>query len=124
MAESRGSEITAVIPNGTALSGQIVLTNQRLSGLTMPAAWTAAGLTFQYSHDGTTWKELQTFDGSTKGTVAVDSTTAAAGTGWMWIGDYALAFDAIRMLRIRSGTALTPVNQGADRTFTLPVVDR
>ena len=124
MSAADASELTATIANGAALSSQINLTAQRLTGITMPAAWTAAGLTFQYSHDGSTWKELQTFDGTTLATVAVDSTSAAAATGWTWIGDYALVFAAVRMLRIRSGTSGSPVNQGALRTFTLPVVAR
>ena len=45
---------SALIAAGTALSGPVPLGALTLVGISMPAAWTAAPLTFQVSPDGVT----------------------------------------------------------------------
>ena len=40
---------SATIANGASLSGAVYVGNRRLIGIQMPAAWTAAVLTFQVS---------------------------------------------------------------------------
>jgi hypothetical protein len=65
--------IQVTIANGQALSGPVALGEFVLTGIAMPAAWTAAGLSFQVSVDGgTTWLEMQSIS-------AAISYTAAAG---------------------------------------------
>jgi hypothetical protein len=78
----------------------------------MPAAWTAAALTFQVSDDaGATWKELLDDTGT-----AITITGPAAGNRLnVATGDFASAI----FLKVRSGTSATPVNQAAARTLTL-----
>lgn len=105
--------INAVIPASGSLSPEVDLGQQTLVGIVMPAAWTAASLTFQVSPDGgTTWVELYTYAGValalTVGTsqyIAVDPT--------QWKGVYSV--------KVRSGTSGTPVAQSAQATIGLVV---
>lgn len=101
----------ATIAAGQSLSGPVATGVDTLVGISMPAVWTAAGLTYQISPDGgTTWQEL--FDGAGNEI----TTTAAAGqfiqlTSYLWRG--------MNMFRIRSGTLAVPVVQVAAAIVTL-----
>ena len=99
-----------VIANGQSLSPAVDLGDRALVGILISAAWTAAGLTFQVSPDGVTYGNMK--DAAAE--VAVAALTA---------GDYVqldpLKFMGARFIKIRSGTAGTPVVQGADRTLRL-----
>ncbi len=53
----RGLHETTIV-SGQAVSGDVDLASGTLVGIVMPEAWTAAGLTFQVSVDGSTWSEL------------------------------------------------------------------
>jgi hypothetical protein len=75
----------------------------------MPAAWTAASLTFQGSADGTTYGDL--YDAGTE-------MSTAAGASRVIHLDWT-KFVGLRFLKIRSGTTGVPVNQGGDRVLTL-----
>lgn len=80
----------------------------------------AAGLSFQMSLDGSTFVDL--FDES----VELVCSAAAANRSVALNSTYP-AFIGARYLKIRSGTAGTPVNQGGERTLTLvfaPIVAR
>lgn len=78
-----------------------------LCGLTMPAAWTAADLTFQISYDGgSTWTALYD-DGGT----AVKVTSPGA-------GKY-LALDPSAFAGVVRLKCVSSVAQGAARTLTL-----
>lgn len=104
--------IAATIANGAALSDAIALNGNHVDGLVLPAAWTAGALTFQVSLDGATYYDLYDTAGSEV------SYTVTAGKA------VPLAMSALRgwdYLKLRSGTTGTPVNQGADRAFTLMV---
>lgn len=107
---------TVTIANGASLSGELpVGRGCTVVGIVMPAAWTAANLTFQASHDGTTFNNL--YDNGTEYTI-----TAAISR---YIAVDPNKFDSISRLKVRSGTAGAPVNQtGADRAITLVVRDR
>lgn len=121
-----GNFATATITNGTALTGALnldILANvpqdfavtaqkqgMRLGGIIMPAGWTAANLTFQISADGVSFVNMYDKYGS-EVVVAV-----AAGQGHVL--DFA-DYITLPWLKIRSGTAATPVNQAADRSLTL-----
>lgn len=106
---SGGTSVT--IANGASLSGVADLTGFMLAGIQMPAAWTAASLTFQVSIDGTTYTDMYATDGT-----EVTVTGAAASRFLAFVpSDFAGA----RYLKVRSGTTGSPVNQGAARTLIL-----
>lgn len=107
--------ITTTILNGASLSAAVDLgANCRLKALLMPAAWTAADITFQVSEDNTNFFDMMGDDGN-----AVKLTGPAAGR---WIGlrnDVARAMMRVRYLKVQSGVPGTLVTQGADRIMTL-----
>lgn len=110
------------IASGAALSSQttgtygtshggINMAGLTLVALDMPAVWTAADITFQESSDGVTYRNVFNADGTEfKITLPLanqkiplaDLDTA----GW-------------RFIKVRSGTAAAPVNQGAERIIGL-----
>jgi hypothetical protein len=109
---SEGLErLTATIANGESLSGAVDLGGRKLVAIDMPAAWTAASLTFQASPDGVTYDDL--YDGGTERALTVAASRYLAQNIGDWVG--------VRWLKIRSGTSGTPVNQGGARTLTLVV---
>lgn len=113
MAQLTSYVVSVAIASGAALSGAIDLGEGRAVFVQLPAAWTAANLSFQVSADGVTWADLYDRDGQEY--VA----QAAAGRAILLpITD----FVGIRHLKIRSGAAAAPVNQGAARTLTLRVI--
>lgn len=101
----------ATIAPGASLSGSVATGVDTLVGISMPATWTAATLTFQVSPDGgTTWQEL--YDGAGNEI----SITAAANqfiqmTSYLWRG--------MNMFKVRSGTLAVPVAQSAAAVITL-----
>ena len=101
----------ASIANGASLSGAVVLPPaEYLCGISMPAAWTAANLTFQASFDGTTYYDLYDQDGTELNITAAASRHIVLNPDNFW---------GFKWLKVRSGTTGTPVNQGAARTITL-----
>jgi hypothetical protein len=121
-----GNFATAIITTGTALSAAINLdtaagvpenmqsisqrVGMRLGGIIMPPAWTAASLSFQISADGVTFADLRDrFDTEITATVTANNAYLFDLVDWV----------TFPWLRIRSGTAVTPVNQVASRTLTL-----
>ena len=101
------------IANGESLSGTVDLGAgaRQLVGVQMPAAWTAASLTFAVSHDGTTFVPLY-WDGAEYTVLAAGGAAASLG-----VSLEPSAFAGWPYVRVRSGTAGTPVNQGAERTL-------
>lgn len=106
--------LTVTIAGGASLSGAIDLATQRLAGIAMPAAWTAANLTFQASTDGETFNDLYDWLGG--------EYTVQVGGPARHLQLPLADFLGLRHLRIRSGTAAAPVNQAASRTLTLVLV--
>jgi hypothetical protein len=106
----------ATIANGASQSDAVDLSSNTVAGLLMPAAWTTAALTFLVCDtEGGTYQPLYNDSGTE---VAV----ASAGV----VADRAIALAAIkdaiapwRWLKLRSGTAASPVNQGAARTIKI-----
>ena len=108
------------IPSGQSISNAMEIpSNLGAVRLGMAPAWTSAALSFQISNDGVTFLDLyhavQTAQGSwttfevtlspvVPGTSLLLPTAGATNVGW---------------LKLRSGTRLQPINQEADRTFTL-----
>lgn len=102
---------TVTISSGTSLSAAVDMAGFTLVGIFMPAAWTAAGLTFQASTAfAGTFQNLYTASG-TEYSVTTDASRHV-------IIPYA-DFLGVRFLKVRSGTSGAAVNQGADRTMTL-----
>lgn len=102
--------VSVTITNGTSLSPATALGDGVLTGIAMSAGWDAAALTFQVSADGgSTWGEMQS-------TSAVVSYTAAAG---QYIAIDPTLWRGINMIKVRSGTSGSAVNQTADRILTL-----
>lgn len=106
------------IAAGASLSSALNLDNltlvgQRLFGIIMPAAWTAANLTFQGSWDGgITWYDL--LDAESGAAIVAVATAGKAAV----LRDPTV-FAAVPWLRARSGTEATPVAQTADRQLVL-----
>jgi len=100
-----------LINNGGFLSDAINVGGLRLFSICMPAAWTAANLTFQMSPDGgATWVDLKYQNGS--------EVMASAEVSTCIILDPS-KYASLQYLRLRSGTADTPVVQIATRTLKL-----
>lgn len=105
---------TVTIANGASLSGAIDLGSSSLACILMPAAWTAAGLSFAVSTSlAGTYVPLWNASGSE---YIVPSTSAVAS---QFIILPLADFLGIQYLKVRSGTAGAAVNQGADRGLVL-----
>jgi hypothetical protein len=102
-----------VIAAGESVSGHLDCVGLRLFGIIMPAAWTAAALTVEASFDnGLTWHGVNDLDGNEYQALV----TPVAGK---YQPVNPSPFQAVSMLRIRSGTEAFPVNQLAARTIGL-----
>ncbi|MGJ5163167.1 hypothetical protein [Bradyrhizobium sp. HKCCYLR1051] len=104
----------ATILNGASLSDFVALGAKSLVGIEMPAAWTAANLTFQVSTDGgTTFNNLYDASGN-------EYTVTAAASRYIYLDRN--VFFGINAIKVRSGTSSAAVNQsGADRVVRLAV---
>jgi hypothetical protein len=109
--ELMGSNVTqqtVIIANDASLSALIDLGGLTLVGIHMPALWTAANLTFQVSEDGITYDNLYDRFGNEIVYIAGAARVIILSPA-EWVG--------IRFVKIRSGIAATPVNQGAARNI-------
>lgn len=114
----RAQDAAVVIANGAALSGEIDLRSFRLLGVILPAAWTAADLSFQAA-------AKPTAEGGVYGEVFIDPGTGvgaallldAAASQVTFLDNEAIVGGC--MLKVRSGPSGGPVNQAAARTLTL-----
>jgi hypothetical protein len=104
------SQLAVTISNGTSLSPAVGLGDGTLVGLAMSAGWDAAGLSFQVSIDGgITWLEMESI------TAAVSFTAAAS----QFIAIDPAIWRGVNHIKVRSGTAASPVLQTAVRALTL-----
>jgi hypothetical protein len=90
----------------------------KLVGLMIPAAWTAAAITFSASQDGTTYADLwETSTGTAVERTIASANIPTAATRFLslnlsdWVG--------VNWLKVRSGTSASAVNQAAARSITL-----
>lgn len=102
----------AAIASGGSLSEAIDLAGCSMTAIIVPNGWTAANLTFQVSADDQTFYNLYTSTGA-EYSVTVPVTTGCA------ITLNPLDFECFRFLKVRSGTAGVPVNQGAAQNLTI-----
>jgi hypothetical protein len=100
-----------LIANGQSLSAAVPLGADTLVGIVMPAAWTAAALTFLVSADGGASFQSLFNDAGTEVSVTV---TAAE-----FVAIDPKYYRGANFIKVRSGTSATPVAQGADRALTL-----
>ena len=104
--------LKAVIASGASTSGTILVSGARsIVGIQMPAAWTAASLTFDGSHDGTTFVPIH------HGAGAYTITAAQGAAASLGVSLDKEAFAPWPYVRIRSGVIGTYVNQAAERTL-------
>ncbi|MDR3495351.1 MAG: hypothetical protein P4L82_12190 [Ancalomicrobiaceae bacterium] len=101
---------TIVGNDATGLSGALDLGALRALRIIMPAAWTAAALTFQTSADGTVYSNLYDETGN-----EVSYTPVAAAAMRLPISDWL----GVRFLKIRSGPNAAPVAQAYNRVLTV-----
>lgn len=102
---------TATIANGASLSDALDLGTLRPGRLVMPAAWTAAAISFDVSADGVTYGPLYDQYG-----VEVSISSANAVASRQIVLDPPL-FLSVRYLKVRSGLNGAAVNQGAARAI-------
>lgn len=105
---------TATIAAAASLSAAIDLGNGRLHAVVMPAAWDAAGLSFEASIDDVDYFPIHNADGEY---------TIAAGASLVIVVDPAL-FYGFQHIKVRSGTSAAAVAQAAERELELVLVDR
>ena len=99
---------------GTSQSTVIDKSHYKNILIIMPAAWTAAGITFLVSDNPTTSFVMLKNDGGTE--VAL---TAAASTVITMSGAVKEALESAMFIKLRSGNNATPVNQTVGREFTI-----
>jgi len=106
------SRLTATIANGASLSDALTLNGSKVAVIEMPAAWTAAPLTFQASMDGSNYFNVYD-DSGDEVYVIVDINRRVY-----------ITIDALsqqKYIKLRSGTAVTAVNQGDQRLIYVEV---
>jgi len=104
------TNVTVTIANAESVSGAANLEGRGVVRLDMPAAWTEAVITVQLSNDGTTWRNAYTQFGT-------EYTITAAADQSILLDPSDLA--SATHIRLRSGTADTPVAQGGARDLIL-----
>lgn len=107
------NKVPVTIANGGTQSGAIDMRGHVITGIAMPAAWTAADLRFEASVDGgTTWQQIAGDDGND---VQIVAATVANLVGNFLTNKAILEqIAAAPMIRLVSSVA-----QGADRVFTV-----
>lgn len=102
---------TATIANGASLSSAVDIDGSALVGIVVPATFTGTSLTFQMSHDDTTYSNLYDETG-TEVTVTISTSRYIRLNPSDWMGCDAL--------KVRSGTSGSPTTQsGGDHSVIL-----
>jgi hypothetical protein len=118
-------KMDVTIANGAAISGAIQVADSNVVGLLLPAAWTAAGIAFHVSYDGTTYVQLMVEDKMAAPPYGLDEYEILAAdvpiAESVYIPLDPAIFLGVLYLKVRSQTAGTPVNQGAARTLGVMV---
>lgn len=106
--------VTVTIAQSASLSDAANLRGVYVTEIIMPAAWTAAGLTFQGSEDNSSFQDV--YEKANEEEYDVDSSIVDA--------DYRIKIPPADLLgdcylKVRSGTSGSAVAQDAARTITL-----
>ena len=108
--------IQASIANGESQSGAIPIGGRTYVAITVSPQWTAAALTFLASNEeGGTFLPVYKEDG-TELTIASANVVVSRNIGLGALMQYLSPF---KFIKLRSGTAATPVNQAAARPFLI-----
>ena len=107
-------EHTATIAINANLSDAVELKGYSILRIAMPAVWTAADLTFQVSDDGGTTFRNMYWDWGPE--MVIDAAAAIT----IELSPF-VRLSHIDQIKVRSGTAGTPVNQAAERLILLAV---
>lgn len=105
--------VPVTIANGESLSSVANLGRRSLLAIVTPAAWTTASLTFQGSDDGAAFADI--YDDGVERAIASAIVVASR---WLVMPAPDLWL-SIPFLKLRSGSAASPVNQAALRTIKL-----
>lgn len=106
--------VDVTIASGASLSGAVDLEGFAVVAIEMPAAWTAAGITFQAaSLSGGTYLDVYD-DAGAEVAISAGASRVIAVTG----AD-ADALAPLQFIKIRSGTGGVPVAQAAERKLRL-----
>jgi len=103
---------TVTIPNEASVSATYDLGDFCLVGFIMPSAWDTAQLNIEVSHNSVNWANTYDKDSALVGNLATPVANIPYSVDM-------LALLPWRYIRFRSGTSAAPVNQGAERTFTI-----
>lgn len=111
-AESTIKTVT-IAAGATGLSGEVDIEGYQLAAVQMSSQWQTADITFQAATaSGGTFQSVYN-DGGTEVSIK------AAASQCVGIATAAAALAPLRFIKLRSGTAQTPVDQTASRTLTL-----
>lgn len=112
---------SATIASGASLSGAVDLGAFRVVGVIMPAAWTAAGVTFECAAElAVTGGNDPTVFVPVCDSAGTQFALTAAASKFIAVPDL---FQCSSTIKVRSGTTAVGVNQGADRTIVLILAD-
>lgn len=117
--------IDAHIGSGQSLSDVIDIHGAELVGIMMPDQWTTANITLQSSIDGQHWYNLHNMLG-VEIFVAVnpnDHVIIDPPFSMSWDSAQS-SFSGLSKIRLRSGTAASPVNQAQDANLILVLRDQ
>jgi hypothetical protein len=99
----------ASIVSGQSLSCQVNIGSWVLCGMVVPSTWTTGSISLQASPDGgTTWAELYNSSG-----IGIGASSVNGG----YVALDATALRGVRSLKVRSGSAASPVNQSNSVTL-------
>jgi hypothetical protein len=104
---------TATIANGASLSDAVALGGNVIVGFGMPAAWTAAELTFQGSFDGASFFDLYTEQTTTR----TEKLLRVQANDLVLVAP--ASFAGLQAIKIRSGPSGSGVAQGAQRLISV-----
>lgn len=104
--------IPVQIASGQSLSGEAHIGAKTLVGILVPSGWTAAPMSFQVSVDDVAFAEFASFEQSIP-SANVAASTYLAVDPQVWRG--------INIIKVRSGTLASPVNQVSAVTLQLVV---
>lgn len=121
---SRLSFVQAVIANGASLSGEVDLTNHRIVAIHMPAAWSAAAISFAGCILGDDRYGAQTFDPVHDDGGTEVSITTAASRFLVLRPTMRDQLTGLGRVKLRSGLVGAAVNQAAARTLTVVLEPR
>jgi hypothetical protein len=105
------NEFSATIAASASISSSVDLRYGALVGVYVPAVWTSADITLQASRDGVNFQNVRNVSG--------DDFLVQAGAGNCFIPLVPLELQGAKHVRLRSGTASSPVNQAAERELIL-----